>query len=143
MEEDTLMKETTHLDDIRLDDIQMWKRFFCHSVLPERPLELLLRGAGGGDVDGEQELLEVDVAVLVRVEGPEDRVISISYLNDYLYKSRRVFPYLANMANITVPHFSKSPAEYGKCFGFGEPNGKYKWCMTDLKERNRICSGRP
>ena len=53
------------------------KQFFCLIVLPERPLELLLCGAGGGDVDGEQELLEVDVAVLVRVEGPEDMVISM------------------------------------------------------------------
>ena len=67
------MKETTHWVDTRLDDTQMWKLFFCLIVLPERPLELLLCGAGGGDVDGEQELLEVDVAVLVRVEGPEDR----------------------------------------------------------------------
>ena len=49
----------------------------CLIVLPERPLELLLCGAGGGDVDGEQELLEVDVAVLVRVEGPENRVTSM------------------------------------------------------------------
>ena len=49
----------------------------CHSFLPERPLELLLGGAGGGDVDGEEELLEVDVAVLVRVEGPEDVVAEL------------------------------------------------------------------
>ena len=68
------MKETTHSVDTRLDDTQMWKQFFCPTVLPERPLELLLCGAGGGDVDGEQELLEVDVAVLVRVEGPGDRL---------------------------------------------------------------------
>ena len=40
-----------------------------HVVHPVRPLELLLRGAVGADVDGEQELLEVDVTVLVRVEG--------------------------------------------------------------------------
>ena len=72
------MKETTHWVDTRLDDTQIQEQprcgYLCHIVLPERPLELLLRGAGGGDVDGEQELLEVDVAVLVRVEGPENRV---------------------------------------------------------------------
>ncbi len=45
--------------------------------LPECPLELLLGGAGGGDVDGQEELLEVDVAVLVRVEGPEHVVAEL------------------------------------------------------------------
>ena len=39
--------------------------------LPEGPVELLLRAARRGDVDGEEELLEVDEAVLVGVEGPE------------------------------------------------------------------------
>ena len=39
---------------------------------PERPVKLLLWAPVGGDVDGEQELGEVDVAVLVRVEGAED-----------------------------------------------------------------------
>ena len=47
------------------------------SLLPESPFELLLGGAGRGHVDGEQELLEVDVAVLVRVEGPEDVVAEL------------------------------------------------------------------
>ena len=42
----------------------------CSLVLPEGPFELLLGGAGGSDVDGEEELFEVDVAVLVGVEGP-------------------------------------------------------------------------
>ena len=39
---------------------------------PERPVKFLLWAPVGGDVDGEQELGEVDVAVLVRVEGAED-----------------------------------------------------------------------
>ena len=39
---------------------------------PERPVEFLLWAPVRGDVDGEQELGEVDVAVLVRVEGAED-----------------------------------------------------------------------
>ena len=39
---------------------------------PERPVKFLLWAPVGGDVDGEQELSEVDVAVLVRVEGAED-----------------------------------------------------------------------
>ena len=39
---------------------------------PERPVKLLLWAPVRGDVDGEQELGEVDVAVLVRVEGAED-----------------------------------------------------------------------
>ena len=39
---------------------------------PERPVEFLLWTPVRGDVDGEQELCEVDVAVLVRVEGAED-----------------------------------------------------------------------
>ena len=39
---------------------------------PERPVEFLLWAPVRGDVDGEQELSEVDVAVLVRVEGAED-----------------------------------------------------------------------
>ncbi len=45
--------------------------------LPECPLELLLRRSCRGDVDGEQELLEVDVPVLVGVEGPEDVVAEL------------------------------------------------------------------
>ena len=44
--------------------------FFLNS--PKRPVEFLLWAPVGGDVDGEQELGEVDVAVLVRVEGAED-----------------------------------------------------------------------
>ena len=39
---------------------------------PERPVEFLLWAPVRGDVDGEQKLGEVDVAVLVRVEGAED-----------------------------------------------------------------------
>jgi len=37
----------------------------------ERPLELLLRFASGRDVDGQQELLEVDAAAVVCVKRPE------------------------------------------------------------------------
>ena len=55
--------------------LKNWHRVI--TVLPEGPLELLLRGAGGGDVDGEEELLEVYVAVLVGVEGPEDVVAEL------------------------------------------------------------------
>ncbi len=44
---------------------------------PEGPLELLLRGAGAGDIDGKQKLLEVDVSVLVGVEGAEDVVAEL------------------------------------------------------------------
>ena len=45
---------------------------------PEGPVKLLLRAPGGGDVDGEQELLEVDEAVLVDVERPEDVVAELA-----------------------------------------------------------------
>ena len=37
----------------------------------ERPLELLFRFSGGSDVNGEQELLEVDASAVVGVERPE------------------------------------------------------------------------
>jgi hypothetical protein len=39
--------------------------------IPEGPVELLFGAAAGGDVYGEEELLEVDVSVLVAVEGAE------------------------------------------------------------------------
>ena len=51
---------------------------FLQVFLPERPVEFLLRAAAGGDVDGEQELPEVDEAVLVRVERPEDVVAEVA-----------------------------------------------------------------
>ena len=38
----------------------------------EGPLELLLRSSGGSDVDGEQELFEVDPTAVVGVERAED-----------------------------------------------------------------------
>ena len=47
------------------------------SLLPESPLELLLGRAGGGDVDGKEELLEVNVAVLVGVERAEHVVAEL------------------------------------------------------------------
>ena len=47
------------------------------SLLPESPLELLLGGAGGSDVNGQQKLLEVDVAVLVGVERAEHVVAEL------------------------------------------------------------------
>ena len=47
-------------------------------VSPEGPVEFLLCGPAGGDVDGQQELTEVDVAVLVRVEGAEDVLTEIT-----------------------------------------------------------------
>ena len=47
------------------------------SLLPESPFELLLGGAGRGHVDGEQELLEVDVSVLVGVERAEHVVAEL------------------------------------------------------------------
>ena len=46
-------------------------------LLPERPVQLLLRAPAAGYVDGQQELLEVDVAVLVGVEGAEDVVAEL------------------------------------------------------------------
>ena len=45
---------------------------------PESPVELLLRCAAGGDVDGQEEFLEVDETVLVTVEGPEDVLTELS-----------------------------------------------------------------
>jgi len=48
-----------------------------HIVHPESPFELLLGGAGRGHVDGEQELLEVDVSVLVGVERAEHVVAEL------------------------------------------------------------------
>ena len=47
------------------------------SLLPESPFELLLWRAGRGDVDGQQELLEVNVAVLVGVERAEHVVTEL------------------------------------------------------------------
>jgi hypothetical protein len=38
----------------------------------ERPFQFLFGLSGGCDVDGEKELLEVDLAAVVRVKGPED-----------------------------------------------------------------------
>ena len=51
---------------------------FLHVYWPECPVEFLLGAAAGGDVDGEQELPEVDEAVLVRVERPEDVVAEVA-----------------------------------------------------------------
>jgi len=48
-----------------------------HVVHPEGPFQLLLRGARRRDVDREEELPEVDEAVLVRVEGSEDMVAEL------------------------------------------------------------------
>jgi hypothetical protein len=45
--------------------------------LPESPLELLLGSTGACHIDGQQELLEVDVAVFVRVEGSEHVVAKL------------------------------------------------------------------
>lgn len=44
---------------------------------PECPVQLLLRTAAGGDVDGKQELLEVDVAILVGVESAKHMVTEL------------------------------------------------------------------
>ncbi len=44
---------------------------------PEGPIELLLRTSTGGDIDGQEELLEVDVAVVIRVEGPKDVIAEL------------------------------------------------------------------
>ena len=38
---------------------------------PECPVQFLFRTSAGSDVDGEKELLKVDIAVVVRVERPE------------------------------------------------------------------------
>ena len=46
-------------------------------LLPESPFELLLGGAGRGDVDSQQELLEVDVSVLVGVKRAEHVVAEL------------------------------------------------------------------
>ena len=47
------------------------------SILPESPVEFLLGTTAGRDVYGKEELLEVDEAVLVRVEGAEDVVTEL------------------------------------------------------------------
>ena len=43
-------------------------------VLPESPIKFLLRTSAGRDVNGQEELLEVDESVLVGVKGAEDVV---------------------------------------------------------------------
>ena len=45
--------------------------------IPECPVELFFWTAAGGDVYGQEELLEVYVAVLVGVERPEDVVAKL------------------------------------------------------------------
>ena len=54
---------------------------------PECPVELLLRGATGRHVDGQEELLEVDETVLVTVEGPEDVLTELSRAAQQLFWS--------------------------------------------------------
>jgi len=46
-------------------------------VHPEGPFQFFFRCAGAGDVYCKEELLEVDEAVLVGVEGPEDVVTEL------------------------------------------------------------------
>ena len=50
--------------------------------VPECPVELFLRAATGGDIDGEQELLEVDVAVVVGVESSAAEIIKL-FLHEF------------------------------------------------------------
>ena len=54
----------------------------------ERPLELLFRLPDRRDIDRQQELLEVDLARVVRVERPEDVLAEL--LSVALRKERRV-----------------------------------------------------
>ena len=46
-------------------------------IWPERPVEFLFRASRRGDVDGQEELLEVDESVVVGVEGPEDVIAEL------------------------------------------------------------------
>jgi len=54
----------------------------------ERPLQLLFRFSGGGDVNGQQKLLEVDSTAVVGVECPEHMLAEL--LGVALRKEARV-----------------------------------------------------
>jgi len=76
------VERTDRLYDLRLSDDRTYGNDFghllgfngpiaVHVIHLERPLELLLRLPCRGDVDCQQELLEVDLAAVVRVERAE------------------------------------------------------------------------
>jgi len=58
--------------EIQIEKIQKQNVF-----LPESPFELLFGSSGACHIDGQQELLEVDVAVFVGVEGSEHVVAKL------------------------------------------------------------------
>ena len=71
---------TGHQDNSNETPVSNQVSFSVNSVsthIPECPVELFFWTAAGGDVYGQEELLEVYVAVLVGVERPEDVVAEL------------------------------------------------------------------